>query len=129
YQQPHPTPFLVWKDSVSVDEVMANGFDWTRVDNATVSKARIWEWMMRQGTINPSKANIRAGVNNAWSGGANDAHRLAIFQHCQVQATRGQQLFATGAGTTTTHDGVGPATTALTAPISLDDVLAARSLE
>ena len=48
--------FIVWKTSVTQDEIMQNGFDWVQVDNLTVGKARIWEWMFdNQGaTINSS---------------------------------------------------------------------------
>lgn len=91
--------FYVWRTSVDVDEIMANGFDWTRVDNATVGKARIWEWMMSRGTLNPSKPNIRAGIDEAWSGAPNAAHRDAIYAHCKRPATRAEKLFATGTGT------------------------------
>lgn len=93
--------FVVWRTGVSVDEMMSNGFDWTRVDNATVGKARIWEWMMSRGVINPSKPNIRAGIDEAWSGtGAEQvAHRAGIYAHCKRAATRAERLFAAGTGT------------------------------
>jgi hypothetical protein len=106
--------FYIWRASVLQDEIMQNGFDWVRVDNLSVGKARIWDWMFdNAGTsINPSKANVRAGIAEVWKGTAADnAVRLSVFQHCQTLATRLQKLFATGAGTTTTVDGVGPATT------------------
>lgn len=116
--------FTVWRTNVAISEIMSNGFDWTRVDNATVGKARIWEWMARLGSINPSKANIRAGINEAWSGtGAEQvAHRNAIFTHCKRNATRAEKLFATGTGS------VGdPATMTFEGSISGDDVEAARN--
>mgnify|MGYP001055418673 CR=1 FL=1 len=34
--------FVVWRSSVTQDEIMQNGFDWVRVDNLSVGKARIW---------------------------------------------------------------------------------------
>src|SRR5262245_24937125 len=37
--------FQVYRTSVPMSEIMLNGFDWTRVDNLSVGKARIWEWM------------------------------------------------------------------------------------
>lgn len=123
--QPAEPAFVVWRSSVSVDEIMSNGFDWTRVDNATVGKARIWEWMMARGTINPSKANIRAGIDEAWSGtGAEQvAHRNAIYAHCKRNATRVEKLFATGTGTTAT-----PATMGFEGSVSPMDVETARNL-
>jgi hypothetical protein len=93
--------FTVWRTNVDVDEIMRNGMDWARVDNLTVGKARIWDWMGRLGTFNPSKANIRAGIDAAWVGTAADlAVRATIYTHCKRLATRAEKLFATGgAGT------------------------------
>lgn len=120
--------FWVWRTAVSINEVMGNNFDWTRVDNMTVGESRIWEYMTQLGTIDPSKANIRAGVNEAYKGTAQDnAMRLAIFGHCQKLATRGQRLFAIGAGATTNDAGVGPATMAVEA-VTTADVEQARAL-
>jgi len=122
--------FFVWRSVVSQDEIMQNGFDWVRVDNLSVGKARIWEWMFDNAgaTINPSKANVRAGIAEVWKGTAADnAVRQAVFNRCQTRATRAQKLFATGPGTTTSVDGVGPATMAVES-ISLSDVEAARAL-
>ncbi len=116
--------YIVWRTSVAINEIMSNGFDWTRVDNATVGKARIWEWMTQIGTINPSKATIRAGIDEAWSGtGAEQvAHRAAIYVHCKRAATRVEKLFATGTGTT-----LSPSTMGFEGNLSGDDVEAARN--
>lgn len=122
--------FFVWRTVVSQDEIMQNGFDWVRVDNLSVGKARIWEWMFDNAgaTFNPAKANVRAGIAEVWKGTAADnAVRQAVFNRCQARATRAQKLFATGPGTTTSVDGVGPATMAVES-ISLSDVEAARAL-
>jgi hypothetical protein len=35
--------FRVYRNSVPMSEIMLNGFNWTRVDNLSVGKARIWE--------------------------------------------------------------------------------------
>lgn len=93
--------FRVWRTSVTQDEIMQNGFDWVRVDNLSVGKARIWEWLfdnpMR--TIDPSKANVRAGIDEAWKGTAADlAVRAAVYTHCHRAASRFEKVFATGTG-------------------------------
>ena len=122
--------FWVWRASVTQDEIMQNGFDWVRVDNLSVGKARIWEWLFdNAGTaINPSKANVRSGIAETWKGTAADnAVRLAVCQHCQQRATRAQKLFAAGAGNATDQDGIGPATMAVES-VTLADVEAARAL-
>lgn len=92
-----PSTFVVWKTSVPVREIMENGFVWTSVDALTVAKARIWEWMTRYDTINPSKPNIRQGVQDCF--GAGSAMVTAILPHCKRFARRVEALFTTGTGT------------------------------
>lgn len=116
--------FFVWRSNVLQDEIMLNGFDWARVDNLSVGKARIWEWMFDNAStsINPSKANIRAGINAVWVGTQADLNvRAAVYSHCQRLASRVEKLFGIGAGTTVV-DGIGPATMDLEGPISYQDV-------
>lgn len=117
--------FIVWKTRVSKDEVMLNGFDWARVDNLSVGKARIWDWMFDNllKVINPSKTNIRAGIDAAWVGTAADlAVRAAIYVHCKRASSRIEKLLATGTGTT--ND---PATMGSEGPITPNDVESARN--
>ncbi len=93
--------FIVWRTEVGDAEIMQNGFDWTRVDNLSVGKARVWEWLFRFGSINAGKANVRAGIDQVWQGTAADlAVRAAVYAHCKRAATRLEKLFATGTGTT-----------------------------
>ena len=100
-----PTAFVVWRSSVGQDEIMQNGFDWVRVDNLSIGKARIWEWLFDndQRSINPSKANVRAGIDEAWKGTAADlAVRAAVYVHCKRVATRAEQILGSGTGTDAT---------------------------
>ena len=118
--------YLVWRTSVDTTEVMLNGFDWTRVDNLSIGKARIWEWMTQFGTFNPSKLNIRAGIDATWVGTAADlAVRAVVYTHCNRNSRRIEKLFATA-----TAGGVGnrgtsanPDTMAYEGTISQQDVL------
>src|SRR5687767_8127503 len=57
--------WVVWRTSVTWDEIMLNGMDWARVDNLSVGKSRIWDWMFQNSarSFNPSKTNIRAGID------------------------------------------------------------------
>lgn len=110
--------FTVWKTSVPVDDIMRNGMDWTRVDNLTNGKARIWDWMTRLGSFNPSKTNVRAGIDAAWVGTAADLSvRASVYAHCKRNATVFEKLFATGAGTD-----VNPATMVLESPIAYQEI-------
>lgn len=98
-----PSTKIVWRTNVSQDEIMQNGFDWVMVDNLSVGKARIWEWLFdnQSATCNPSKPNVRAGIDEVWRGtAAMLAVREAVYVHCKRAATRAEALFAVGTGTT-----------------------------
>ena len=112
--------FIVWRTSVTDDEIMQNGFDWLRVDNLSVGKARIWEWLFdnNAGAINPSKVNVRAGIDECWKGTAADlAVRAAVYIHCKRKANLLEKLFATGTGSDAS-----PATMAIEGSISYNEV-------
>jgi hypothetical protein len=73
--------------------------DWARVDNLSVGKARIWDWLGRLGTFDASKPNVRAGIDAAWGGTAADlAVRASVYTHCKRSATRAEKLLASGTG-------------------------------
>ena len=94
---------IVWRTSVTKDEIMQNGFDWVEVDNLTVGKARIWEWLFDNQTssINPAKDNVRAGIAECWKGtAAKLAVQAAVLAHCKRNASVLESLFVTGTGTT-----------------------------
>ncbi len=94
--------FVAWRAQVSQDEIMQNGFDWTRVDNLSVGLARVWEWLFanESKSINPSKANVRAGIEAVWKGTAADlAVRAAVYVHCKELATVAEKMLASGVGT------------------------------
>jgi hypothetical protein len=115
--------FVVWKTFVRQEVITQNGFDWVRVDNLSVGKARIWEWLFANPdrSINPSKANVRAGIDECWKGTAADlAVRAAVYVHCKRNATRAEKLFATGTGTDAE-----PATMVFEGSLSYYDVQAA----
>ena len=98
--------FYVWRDRVTQDEIMQNGFDWTRVDNLSVGKARVWEWLFdnAQSSINPSKPNVRAGIEQVWQGTTADLNvRAAVYVHCRRLVSVAERAFATGVGTEANH--------------------------
>jgi hypothetical protein len=119
---PAEPAFIVWKTNVSVDEIMRNGMAWDRVDNLTVGKARIWDWLGRLGSFDASRANVRSGIDAAWIGTAADlAVRAAIYVHCKRSATKAEKILATGTGT----DAV-PATMGYEGRLQYTDVQIAR---
>ena len=118
--------FIVWRSSVSKDEIMQNGFDWVQVDNLSVGKARIWDWMFDNGqeSFNPSKVNVRAGIDEAWRGtAAMLAVRAAVYGHCKRKANILEKVLATGTGSDAS-----PATMGYEGTVAYWDVQAARSL-
>lgn len=118
--------WVVWRTAVTWDEIMLNGMDWARVDNLSVGKGRIWEWMFQNASqsFNPSKPNIRAGIDATWTGTQADvAVRTAVYVHCKRHATRVEKLFTTGTGTT--ND---PAQLTVEGDVTRDEVQAARAL-
>lgn len=118
--------FIVWKSSVTQDEIMQNGFDWTRVDNLSIGPARVWEWMFDNTTnsINPSKLNVRAGIEAVWKGVAADlAVRAAVYVHCKRPATVLEKLFADGTGSDAS-----PATMSVEETVNYTTIDLARSV-
>lgn len=123
---PSSPAVIVWRTSVTWDEIMLNGMDWARVDNLSVGAARVWDWMFQNSAraFNPSKPNIRTGIEAVWKGTAADlAVRAAVYGHCKRTATRAEALFATGTGTTES-----PATMAFEGAITYALVEQARNL-
>ena len=99
---------------------MQNGFDWSRVDNLSNGPARIWEWMFQNESrsVDPSKLNVRAGIEAVWKGTAADlAVRAAVYVHCRRAASVFEKLFATGTGTAES-----PATMAIEGPVSITNI-------
>ena len=124
YNQPADPAWYVWRSSVTWDEIMLNGMAWDRVDNLSVGKARIWDWLFKNAAtaMNPSKANIRAGIDATWVGTAADlAVRAAVYEHCKRTATRAEKLFSTGDGSSGS-----PATMGFEGRLTYQDVEAAQ---
>lgn len=92
--------FIVWKNSISCKELSDGAIVWTAVDALTAGKARIWEWLCKYETINPSKANVRQGLQDAF--GAGSATVIAATPLIKRAATNAEKALATGTGTTAT---------------------------
>lgn len=117
--------YVVWRSAVPLDEIMRNGMDWTRVDNLSVGKARIWDWLSRLGTINFAQANVRAGIDATWVGTAADlAVRAAVYTHGKRNATRAEKTLATGSGTDAS-----PSTMGFEGFLNYSDIEAARAVQ
>lgn len=133
YNLPAVPDYRVYRTAVPMKEIMLNGFDWTRVDNLSIGKARIWEWLTEADpfsrSIDPSKSNVRAGINACWVGTAADlAVRAAVYDHCHRAAKNGERLHATGAGTAPDQTGSGPGTMAVEGDVTASNVDSAWNL-
>lgn len=118
-----------WRASVSPADVMASaGFVWSRIDNMSAGEARIWTLMEALPGLAANKQNVRDGILAAFgqTAGADAPMRLAIFTAFQRPATYAEKLFTPAGGTTTTAQGVGPATLAWEGKLTAGDVEAAR---
>ena len=118
--------FTVWRTSVALEEITSDGFTWTLVDALSAGTARIWEWMFDNGSrsINPSKANIRQGIADVWSGTAGKlAVQASVLGHCKRPALLIEKILATGTGS----DAV-PATMGYEGTVTPDEIEQARSL-
>lgn len=118
--------FIVWRTSVTKEEITQDpSFDWTRVDNLSVGKARIWDLMFDNSSraINASNANVRAGIAAAWVGAAADlAVQAAVLAKCKRSATRAEKALASGTGTS-----VSPAVMTFQGTISVGEASLIRS--
>ena len=90
--------YLAWKSVVTRIEVQtSSGFDWTRVDNLSVGKARIWDGLFNATDSMPCNlGNYRTGINAVWVGTQADLDvRAAVNAACQRTVTVFEKLFAT----------------------------------
>ncbi len=126
------TDAFTWKDrgQFTLGEILGNGYDYTRIDNLTVGKARIWDEVksaIQLGQFTANQTNHRAAISAAFTAAADDNMRLAIFGHLQRFATRFERVFLAGNGSTTNNAGSGPLTLVVSGPISPNDIGTARN--
>jgi hypothetical protein len=124
FNQPAAPAFIVWRTKVTKKAIHASpAFDWTRVDNLSVGKARIWDLMFSAGDIDASQANIRAGIDATWVGTQADLNvRAAVYTQCKRSATRAERVLATGTGSDAS-----PGTLTFEGEIGYDEIQVARS--
>lgn len=92
--------FVVWRTAVEPAEYR-EAIVWADCDALSAAKARSWEWITGQMSLplDPSKANVRAGLADVWPVGTTRTQLLAVAKRYATQAER---LYATGTGTTAT---------------------------
>ena len=92
-------PLVVWRSSVGRVEIQQDNFDWTQLEALTEGAARVWSDLFVDGVINPSKLNVRVGIDSVWKDSAESlAVRDTIYAHCKRTASRAEKAFSTGVG-------------------------------
>lgn len=112
--------FIAWKTALQeVDVLQADAFNFSLVDGLTSGKRDEWSnFIFRDGKCNPSKSNIRAGLQDIWSGtAAKTTVYNAIIELSKRAATNAEKVLSTGAGTS-----VAPGLLTFEGKITVNDV-------
>ncbi len=124
--------FWVWRPFVPEAEIYevttqdATTWDWTVFIAQSLQEQGAWRQMVSmRGGMNPSLANVRAGVAKIFAGTAAGpvAQRLHLLTIARRKATGAEKALATGTGTT-----AAPATAGFAGSLSYTDVTQARNL-
>lgn len=120
--------YWVWRSSMSQSEVVGvtsvdgTVWSWTLYINRSQGERDGWREMFADtGTINPSLANVRQGLNDIFSGAGGLPQRTHLLTVGRRLASRLEKLLATGAGTTAT-----PSNMNFEGNVTFEDVQAAR---
>ena len=121
---------VVWKTNLTEHEIVGEEspdgtyWDWVAYTGTTVDEKMAWERMFN-GTysINPSLVNVRQGIADIFGGPSGADQRTHLLAMAKRFATRGEALFAGGAGTNAT-----PAVLVFEGDISNIDVIRAINL-
>lgn len=113
--------WTVWKTSLETKAVF-DALEWTAFIARSTGERDAFGLMMRDGVIDPSRSNIRQGINDIFSGPGGATQRASLVALAKRFAARAEKLFSTGTGT----DAV-PATMTFEGNLSYSDVSAARN--
>jgi hypothetical protein len=92
--------FTVWRTRVEEQNIYQDsGFNFSLVDGLTAGKRDEWNLLFKTNSANPSRANIRAGFLDIWSGtAAKSAVNAVILELSKRFATNAESVLATGTG-------------------------------
>ena len=99
--------YVVWRTSVGETEYtndtswQATDWSWTEYISRSIGEKSGYERMFWNGSIDPSKPNIRQGFEDIFSGGQADsvAQRDHLYASSKRNANLLEELFGEGAGT------------------------------
>ena len=118
---PADPAFVVWRSDVPTKDCK-KAMNWVEYIGRSVGERDAWQFMLSNGTINPSDINVRQGIADIFSGPQAAATRAALLAIATRTATRAEKLFATGDGTVAS-----PGTMGYEGNLSYQDVLEARN--
>ena len=89
--------YVVWKTDLPTSECK-KAMVWTEFIARSVGERDAWQFMLSNGTINPSDVNVRQGIQDMFSGPGGAETRAALVAISKRSATRAEKLFAEGVG-------------------------------
>lgn len=113
--------FIVWKTDLPT-KTCKTAMVWTEYIGRSDAERDAWQFMLSNGTINPSDINVRQGIQDIFSGPNGASTRAALVAIAKRSAMLIEQIFATGTGTS-----ADPATMTREGTINYQDVYAARN--
>lgn len=116
YNLPASPDFTVWKTDVPTSQCK-QAMVWTEFIGRSAGEREAWQFMLSNGTINASDANVRQGILDIFSGAQGATSRSNLTAIAKRLATRAEKLFATGTGSNAS-----PATMAFEGSLSYQDV-------
>lgn len=129
--------YWVWKTFVPDQEIYSavspagTSWSWTEYIARSQGEREAWRQMVNMaGGLNPSLANVRAGVADIFSGGSGAKQRAFLLALSRRKANRAEKLFAaaTAGGSGSRGSTGNPDTLTVEGTLSVDDVQAARNL-
>ena len=116
--------FIVWRTNVTIAETgrAFNGTEWAGMTSANHTRLQtVSQWI--DGGYNASLADIRAMFNDIWSGAGGALTRANLLALWKRTATKGERIFATGAGSDAT-----PGVLVIEGTIAYQHIMTARAL-
>jgi hypothetical protein len=121
YNQTANPSFTVWRTNVPVSDCK-KATTWTEFIGRSQGERDAWQFMLSNGILNASDANVRQGILDIFSGPSGVNTRTALTAIAKRLASFAEKLFATGTGSDAS-----PGTMTFEGQISFQDVSQARA--
>ena len=118
--QPATPSFFVWRSNMPTADAK-KAMVWTEFIGRSAGERDAWTFMLSNGIINASDANVRQGILDIFSGPSGAGTRAALLAIAARLASVVEKLFSTGTGSQAS-----PATMTREGAVSFQDVWDAR---